>query len=258
MKVKRSKKKDSGGFLFLIKWIGYSDSGNTWEPVSLLDDWDIEREQIYKFFEDENIDITGCAKFDFVKREFKSDGTTQQTCVGDGLSDYERLRSEKIKRNNAYLAKLGLSSVLQVNQETKYDDETTENSYEVETTENDTDDDEKKGDDRKKCKQDYARQFVIKNEYICDATHDVENLKQETDGKYAKEPYFLYKKNCQICNVVFVDKEDETMEKKEQFRVSTTNPCYICQSNTFCTYYMCGRCYNTKIVSGGKPKRLRV
>ena len=59
MKVKRSKKKDSGGFLFLIKWIGYSDSENTWEPMSLLDDWDIEREQIYKFFEDENIDISG-------------------------------------------------------------------------------------------------------------------------------------------------------------------------------------------------------
>ena len=25
VKVKQSKKKDSGGFLFLIKWIGYSD-----------------------------------------------------------------------------------------------------------------------------------------------------------------------------------------------------------------------------------------
>ena len=50
VKVKRSKKKDSGGFLFLIKWVGYSDSENTWEPMSLLDDWDIEREQIYKFF----------------------------------------------------------------------------------------------------------------------------------------------------------------------------------------------------------------
>ena len=110
----------------------------------------------------------------------------------------------------------------------------------------------------KKYKQDFARQFAIKNDYICDATHDVQNLKQETDGKYAKEPYFLYKKNCQICNVVFVDKEDEIMEKEEQFRVSTWNPCYICQSNTFCTYYMCGRCYNTKIVSGGKPKRVRV
>ena len=136
--------------------------------MSLLDDWDIEREQIYKFFADENIDILGCAKFDFVKREFKSDGTTQQTCVGDGLSDYEQLRSEKICRNKAYLAKLGLdnpnnipaSSALQVNpettennsdedEETTYDDETMENSDEVETTENATDDNEKKGDDRK-------------------------------------------------------------------------------------------------------------
>ena len=178
MKVKRSKKKDSGGFLFLIKWIGYSDSENMWEPMSLLDDWDIEREQIYKFFEDENIDISGCPKFDFVNREFKkkeegndsdtSDGTTQQTCVGDGLSAYERLRSEKIRRNKAYLDKLGLdnpnnipaSSALQVNpettennsdedEETIYDDETTENSDEVEITENATDDDEKKGEDKK-------------------------------------------------------------------------------------------------------------
>ena len=40
VKVKRSKKKDSGGFLFLIKWIGYPDSLNTWEPMSLIDDWD--------------------------------------------------------------------------------------------------------------------------------------------------------------------------------------------------------------------------
>ena len=276
MKVKRSKKKDSGGFLFLIKWVGYSDSENTWEPMSLLDDWDIEREQIYKFFEDENIDISGCPKFDFVNREFKKkeEGNVSDT---SGLSPYERLRSEKIRRNKAYLARLGLdnpnnipaSSALQVNpettennsdedEETIYDDETTENSDEVETTENATDDDEKKGDDRKKYKQDYARQLANKNDYICDATHDVQNLKQETDGKYAKEPYFLYKKNCQICNVVFVDKEDEIMEKEEQFRVSTWNPCYICQSNTFCTYYLCGRCYNTKIVSGGKPKRLRV
>ena len=282
MKVKRSKKKDSGGFLFLIKWIGYPDSENTWEPMSLLDDWDVEREQIYKFFEDENVDISGCAKFDFVKREFKNN---LKESVGDGLSDYERLRAEKIRRNKAYLAKLGLdnpnntpaSSALLVNPETtknnsdgetKYwdettensdsDDETTLNSDEVETTENATDDNEKKGDDRKKEKQDYARQFAIKKNYICDATHDVENLKQETDGKYAKEPYFLCKKNCQICKVVFVYKEDEAMEKEKQFRVSTTNPCYICQSNTFCAYCMCGRCYNTKIVSGGKPKRVRV
>ena len=43
----------------MIKWVGYSDSENTWEPMSLLDDWDIEREQIYKCFEDENIDILG-------------------------------------------------------------------------------------------------------------------------------------------------------------------------------------------------------
>ena len=189
----------------MIKWIGYPNSENTWEPLSLLDDWDVEREQIYKFFEDENIDISGCAKFDFVKREFKNN---LKKSVGDDLSDYERLRAEKTRRNKAYLAKLGLDNP--------------------------------------------------KKNYICDATHDVENLKQETDGKYAKEPYFLYKKNCQICKVVFVYKEEEAMEKEKQFRVSTTNPCYICQSNPFCTYYMCGRCYNTKIVSGGKPKRVRV
>ena len=282
VKVKRSKKKDSGGFLFLIKWIGYPDSENTWEPMSLLDDWDVEREQIYKFFEDENIDVSGCAKFDFVKREFNNDLKER---VGDGLSDYGRLRAEKMRLNKAYLAKLGLdnynntpaSSALLVNTETTKnnsdgetkhwdettensdsDDETTLNSDEVETTENATDDNEKKGDDKKKEKQDYARQFAIKKNYICDAMHDVENLKQETDGKYAKEPYFLHKKNCQICKVVFVYKEDEAMEKEKQFRVSTTNPCYICQSNTFCTYYMCGRCYNAKIVSGGKSKRVRV
>jgi len=168
VKVKRSKKKDSGGFLFLIKWVGYSDSENTWEPMSLLDDWDIEREQIYKFFEDESIDILGCPKFDFVNREFKKkeEGNVSDT---SGLSPYEQLRSEKIRRNKAYLAKLGLdnpnnipaSSALQVNpettennsdedEETIYDDETTENSDEVETTENATDDNEKKGDDRKK------------------------------------------------------------------------------------------------------------
>ena len=77
------------------------------------------------------------------------------------------MRSEKIRRNKAYLAKLGLdnpnnipaSSALQVNQETTennsdedeettYDDETTENSDEVETTENATDDDEKKTRDK--------------------------------------------------------------------------------------------------------------
>ena len=282
VKVKRSNKKDSGGFLFLIKWIGYPNSENTWEPLSLLDDWDVEREQIYKFFEDENIDISGCAKFDFVKREFKNN---LKKSVGDDLSDYERLRAEKIRLNKAYLSKLGLdnpniipeSSALPVNPETTnnhsdgettYTDNTTENSDsddetmlnsdEVKTTENATDENENKGDDRKKEKQNYTRQFENKENYICDATHDVENLKQETDGKYAKEPYFLYKKNCQICNVFFVDKEDEAMEKEKQFRVSTTNPCYICQSNPFCTYYMCGRCYNKKIVSGGKPKRVRV
>jgi predicted transglutaminase-like protease len=44
------------------------------------------------------------------------------------------------------------------------------NSDEVETTENATDDNEKKGDDKKKEKQDYARQFAIKKNYICDAT----------------------------------------------------------------------------------------
>ena len=174
MKVKRSKKKDSGGFLFLIKWIGYPDSENTWEPMSLLDDWDVEREQIYKFFEDENIDVSGCAKFDFVKREFNNDLKER---VGDGLSDYGRLRAEKMRLNKAYLAKLGLdnynntpaSSALLVNTETiknnsdgetkhwdettensDSDDETTLNSDEVETTENATDDNEKKGDDKKR------------------------------------------------------------------------------------------------------------
>ena len=105
---------------------------------------------------------------------------------------------------------------------------------------------------------DYARQIAYEHDYVCDGTHGVGDLKQETDDKYAKEPYFLYKKRCQICDDFFVEKEDKNTKKEEQFRVSTSSPCYVCQINTLCTYCMCGSCYNTKIISGEKPKRVRV
>ena len=115
-----------------------------------------------------------------------------------------------------------------------------------------------KEDNRKQYELDYARKIACKHDYVCDGTHEVGDLKQDTDGKHAKEPHFLHKKRCQICDVVFVEKEDKSMKKEEQFRVSTSSPCYVCQINTLCTYFMCGRCYNTKIISSGKPKRVRV
>ena len=48
--VKKSRMKGSGGFLLLIKWNGYEESENTWEPMQdMLNGWNCKRHLIYSF-----------------------------------------------------------------------------------------------------------------------------------------------------------------------------------------------------------------
>ena len=157
VKVKRNKKKDSGGFLFLIKWIGYPDSLNTWEPMSLIDDWDIEREHIYKFFEDELIDVSGCDAFDFVHGEFKKDlkekyvetkeNTGKEEEKGTGGDEEDSANDEDATYNTDVVEETTKKSAAD-------EEETTEKSTaaDEETTEN-ADDDEKTTESETMCER---------------------------------------------------------------------------------------------------------
>ena len=70
---KVTNKTGAGGYLLHIKWLGYSEQENTWEPMKdILDGWDCENKDIYKFFEKEGIDVSGCSDFDFEKRKKKT------------------------------------------------------------------------------------------------------------------------------------------------------------------------------------------
>ena len=181
VKVKQSKKKDSGGFLFLIKWIGYPDSLNTWEPMGLIDDWNIERKRVYKFFEDELIDVSGCDTFDFVHGEFKKDLKEKYVETKENTGKEEEKGTGGDEEDAAN------------------DEDATENADVVEETTKKSAADEEE--------LDYARQIAYEHDYVCDGTHEVGDLKQETDSKYAKEPCFLYKKRCQICDVILLRKK---------------------------------------------------
>ena len=69
---KPSNKKGAGGYLLHVKWVGYTEKYNTWEPMKeLLDGWDCGDNDVYDFFKQENIDVSGCSEFDFKKRTRK-------------------------------------------------------------------------------------------------------------------------------------------------------------------------------------------
>ena len=146
--------------------------------MSLIDDWDIEREHIYKFFEDELIDVSGCDIFDFVHGEFKKD-----------LKE----KSVETKENTGKEEEKGTGGD---EEDAANDEDEIENTDVAEETTKKSAADEEE--------LDYARQIAYEHDYVCDGTHEVGDLKQEKDGKHAKEQYFLYKKRCQICDVVFV------------------------------------------------------
>lgn len=67
---KKSKNKKKG-YEVLVKWQGYEEGNDTsWEPVKkLLQQWDCEANEIYVFFERENIDVSKCSDFDFISRK---------------------------------------------------------------------------------------------------------------------------------------------------------------------------------------------
>ena len=196
--VKKSRLKNSGGYVLLIKWDGYEESQNTWEPMeSMLSGWNCERKDIYSFFAENNIDVDKCSDFDFIEGKMKREGT----------------KSDKPKSSSKTNSKANHSK----NQIQKH----------------------------------------YRNGYICDVSHEVKdgNLQPETNADYAKEPNFLYKMKCHICYINFVATNDSGGDN--QYKISLDNPCYICSASTACTYYVCGTCYNKKIILGGKPKRNR-
>ena len=79
-KFRKSRKKAAGGYELNVKWVGYSDKDNTWEPMAqLLDGWDCEGNDIYDFFESNGIDVSACSEFDFVTRKVKGKSSNVDT-----------------------------------------------------------------------------------------------------------------------------------------------------------------------------------
>ena len=89
--VKKSRMKGSGGFLLLIKWNGYEESENTWEPMQdMLNGWNCKRHLIYSFFRKNKIDVTKCDDFDFIKGTMKKQASTKN----DNLESSPKTKSK--------------------------------------------------------------------------------------------------------------------------------------------------------------------
>ena len=165
---KKTNQVGAGGYLLRIKWLGYEEKENTWEPMkTLLDGW--ECEDLYNFFEQVDIDVSKCSDFDFVTRKKKAKKQSNQ----------KNSRKVSVQKDN-------------FNAKTKTKEITREISNVVNSAKKNQVEDE---DD------------FYEDGYICDLSHAPidGNLKMEDNGSYAANS-FLKEKCCKVCNKMFVEK----------------------------------------------------
>lgn len=206
---KKTKTKGAGGYLLHIKWLGYSEQENTWEPMKdILDGWDCENKDIYKFFEKEGIDVSGCSDFDFETRKKK-------TMDKDKEKSIKKITGKGRVQMDNYNAKT-------TTEEGKSNISTVVIS---------------------------AKQNQVEG-YICNLSHKPSDLKMEDDGRNATNG-FLKDQRCNLCNKMFVEKNEEN---KDVYVVSQRSPCYTC-CDIYCTYFLCGECYRRELVSSSNSGR---
>ena len=200
------------GYKVMVKWGGYEEGNDTpWEPVNeLLQQWDCEASDIYAFFQRENIDVSKCNGFDFIKRRPFAKEKVRKT------KKKEETRKKKALNKGKEKATQGTKNNILCD--------------DIRDDRNVSD----PGEHQNK-------------EYICNLPHTAKSgsLKGEDNPKYADSNAFLHGKNCTICEIPF---EGSEKLSGTSFKISRKNLVYACVDQA-CNYFMCGDCYKSDLLS---------